>query len=291
MTNLDAVSLAGELKGPFDLSSDRKREATKFWMETKYVHFGMDGRRLGVDTYHLVLQYVPRGENRDDYRCLMLQVQTGNGPLISIPELSNWSYTFDPTSTGADGKGSLWGISQDRFAELTDGSGNALPFNTRYAVYTNFIDFHSINDVFAKSMKFGNGIQDLREIGQVVVHPASNIQASVSFGAELKPGSTFQNGEVKLELKGISLINGALCAIIGYDAGDSNLKMIVATADGEEAITRGVDQYKGDIHVDLATRMVRKTILDEYMVDEISASTSKTNEYTVRHIQLRLADT
>jgi hypothetical protein len=281
-----------DLRGPFDLSSDRKREAHSFRMETKYVHFGLNGRRLRTESYVLKLQCIPKTAqtgNADQYTCLELQLQTNDGSPVTIPQLSNWTYTFDPTLIG-DERGPLWGIPQEEFIGLTDDHGKALPFSVRYAAYVNFIDFHSFNDIFARPMKFGKGIQDLKEIGQRIVHPASFIEASVKFGTEIKPGSSFQNGEVSLELKGVSIVDGAPCALVAYDAGDSKVKMVISDSSNQESVTEGVDQYKGDIYVDLPTRLVRKATLDEYLVQETSTqgAPSKTNEYTVRHIMLRL---
>lgn len=285
--------ISNVLRGPYDLSGIRKRAPTSFEMETKYVHFGPNGRRETTESYLLKLQFTSNdsaAKNADDYRCLELLMTPQGGPSFRVPELSNWNYTFDPTITGADARGPMWGIPRERFATLTNGAGKELPFSVRYAMYTCFIDFHSFNDIFARPMKFGKGIQDLKEIGQVVVHPASFIEAPISFLAEVKPGSSFKNGQVTLELKGLSLVDEAPCAIVAYDAGESALRMVVADPSGRDAVTEGGDQYKGDIHVDLATLWVRKATLDEYLLDQIRTQDpgeSKT-EYTTRHILLRL---
>lgn len=284
--------LANGLKSTFDLSRNRMRAPTTFEMETKYVHFGPNGKRTGVESYLLKLGFTPQdsaAKSADAYRCLELIMTLGEGPSFSVPELRNWNYTFDPNLTGADARGPMWGIPRERFADLTDAAGKKLPFNVRYAMYTCFIDFHSFNDVFARPMKFGKGIQDLRAIGQKIVHPASFIEAPVSFLAEVKPGSTFKNGQITLELKGLSLVDGAPCAVVAYDAGESSLRMVIPDPSGRDSVTEGGDQYKGDIYVDLATLWVRKATLEEYLLDEIrmQGSPSKT-EYTTRHIILRL---
>jgi hypothetical protein len=271
--------LLNGLTGPFDLSAARKRETQSFRMETKYVRFLPDGTRRGSETYSLRIRYDPDPHGPDVFTCSDLTVQIDEGSPFTIPELSGWTYTFDPTLTGADDRGPLWGISQDRFANLTGSFGKPLPFSTRYAAYTTFIDFHSINDVFTRPMPFGKGIQDLREIGQRVVHPASFIEAPIRFLAEVKPGSTFRNGQVTLELKGLSLVDGASCALVGYDAGESTLNMLI-----DDTVTQGDSQYKGDIYIDLATRFVRKATLDEFMVAETTGTSSASAEYTVRHI-------
>lgn len=286
--------LVEALGGPFDLSVDRKHSAQEFHMETRYEHFAPDGRRLATETYQLRLQLVPDAAvvaPATEYRCSELQIQTGEGSPITVPELSDWSYTFNPTVLGADEREPMWGIPQQRFMDITDGRGNVLPFSIRYAAYISFIDFHSINDVFTRPMSFGGGIQDLMEIGQTTTHPASFIEAAIKFGTEVKPGSTFKNGQVTLTLKGVSMVNGAACALVTYDAGESKLKIVVPASGDQESVTEGADMYKGDMYVDLATGWLRKATLDEYMVAETSTSgsASKTAEYTVRHILIRLA--
>jgi hypothetical protein len=290
VSKLDLEQLSKDLRGPFDLSSERKRETQSFHMDTKYIHFGMDGKRLTTESYFLKIQNILKSENVDQYMCSELQLQINDDPSVTIPELSNLAYIFNPTLSGADERGPLWGIPQDKFAIVHDSLGNALPFAIRYALYVNFIDFHSINDAFARPMKFGKGVQDLKEIGQRIVHPASFVEASVKFGTEIKSGSGFRNGEVSLELKGLSLVDGSPCALIGYDAGESELKMIIPASPNQDSISAGGSQYKGDIYVDLATHWIRKATLDEYLVSETSVpnSPSKVNQYTTRHILLRL---
>jgi hypothetical protein len=285
MKNLDEITK--DLRGPFDLSSDREREPQNFHMDTKYIHFGMNGKRRDTETYVLNLQYDPEAStaNRDRYTCKELQIQTNDNQPVTIAELRKWTYIFNPTQMAP-----IWGISQDKFSNITDGE-KPLPFAIRYASYINFIDFHSINDAFTRPVNWSNnGIQNLKEIGQRVVHPTSFIAAPVSFGTEVKPGSTFQNGEVTLEFKGIGVIDGVPCALVAYDAGESKLKMVMRDPTGQESITEGGAQYKGDIYIDLATRWVRRATLDEYQVTETSTQgvPSKTSEYTVRHILLQL---
>jgi hypothetical protein len=137
---------------------------------------------------------------------------------------------------------------------------------------------------------FGRGIEQLKLIGDRIVHPAAFTGAPVNLGTAVKPGSVFRNGEVTLELKGISIVDGVLCALIGYDSGESTLKMIMASTEGADVLTEGGSEYKGDIYIDLGTGWVRKVTLDEFVVTETGAvnSEAKVNRYTVRHLLLRL---
>jgi hypothetical protein len=284
--------LVQALRGPFDFSSERTREAHSFRMDTQYIHFALNGKCLATESYLLTLQYTPQAspsESLDRYTCVELRFQTDESPPATIADLTNWSYLFNPLLSGADERGPLYGISQEKFLHLTDSHGKPLPFSIRYALYNNFIDFHSINDTFTRPMPFGPGIQDLHEIGQSIVHPASFVKASVTFGSEIKPGSVFQNGKVTLAMKGVSVVDEAPCALIAYDAGQSQLKLILPDSSNQDILTEGSSHYKGDIFVDVATRWVRKATLDEYMVTEISAPgwPAPRHEYTVRHLLLR----
>jgi len=286
--------LLQDFKGPFDLSGERKPESQYFHMQTQFVHIGFDGKRTGIETYFLRLHCIPAGlsgKNLDEYICREFALQLNNGGMVTIPELKLWSYRFDLMS-GIGGKGPVFGIPHDRFEGMTDSLGNKLAADIRYAIYNNFIDFHTFNDVFAKPMKFGKGIQDLKSIGQRIVHAVAFTEAPVSLGSFIKSGSSFRNGEVTLELKGISLIDGAACALVGYDSGESILKMIIAPSQDVEAVTEGGSEYKGDIYVDLETGWVRKVTLDEFVVTEakVANTPTKIDAYTVRHLTLRLID-
>ena len=59
------------------------------------------------------------------------------------------------------------------------------------------------------------------------MHPASFVEAQMHFGNEIRPGSTFRNGQVTLELVGVSTVEKAVCAMVEYDAGESSLRMII----------------------------------------------------------------
>ncbi len=111
----------------------------------------------------------------------------------------------------------------------------------------------------------------------------------MSFGSEVKPGSIFRNGEVSLELKALSVVDGAPCAVIKYDAGESRLRLILSMADGTDAVAEGGSLYGGEIYIDLVTRCVRKATLDEYMVleTEVKDTPTRVPAFTVRHILIR----
>jgi hypothetical protein len=106
----------------------------------------------------------------------------------------------------------------------------------------------------------------------------------------VRQGSVYHNGEVTLELKGVSLVDGAVCAMIGYDSGESTLKMQLASNDGDDLTTEGGSEYKGDIYIDLQTGWVRKVTLDEYVESRsgLVSSESKEESCAIRHLLLEL---
>jgi len=192
--------------------------------------------------------------------------------------------------SGIVGKGPVFGIPHERFEGMTDSMGNKLSPDIRYAIYNNFIDFHTFNDIFSRPMKFGKGIQELKFPGDRIVHAAANTEAPLNLGTTIKQGSVFRNGEITLELKGLSVVDGATCALVGYDSGESTLNMSFILSKDEEVATQGGSEYKGDIYIDLDSGWVRKVTLDEFVVTQAKA-TNATEEvlgYTVRHILLRL---
>ena len=284
--------LVQDLRGSFDLSIDRKLETQYFHMQTQFVHIGFDGKRTGIETYLLRLRCIPAalsGKNLDEYICREFGLQLNTGGIVTIPALKLWSYRFDRMS-GINGKGPVFGIPHDRFEGMTDSLGNKLSPDISYAIYNNFIDFHSINDIFARPMKFGKGIQELKSLGDRIVHAAAFTEAPVNLGSLIRSGSFFRNGEITLELKGISVIDGMPCALIGYDSGESTLKILMAPTKDQEVVTEGGSEYKGDIYIDLETGWVRKVTLDEFVVTEtkVTNEPNKINAYTVRHLLLRL---
>ena len=190
-------------------------------------------------------------------------------------------------------KGPVFGIPHEPFESLTDSTGNKLAPDIRYAIYNNFIDFHTFNDVFSRPMKFGKGIEFLKNPGDKVVHPSALKEAPVTLGNTVKPGSVFHNGKITLELKGISMVDGVPCAIVGYDSGECTLKMIIAVDKNQEGLMEGGSGYKGDMYIDLDSGWVRKTTLDEFVITQAGATDMtkpRIYGYTVRHILLRLID-
>lgn len=287
------TQLLKELRGPFDLASDRTPQVHYFRMETVFVHIGFDGKRTGTETYVLKLKCVPAslsGQDADEYTCGAFAYRINDGPSLTIPALSGWSYLPSLSGTARDEKGQVLGIPHGKFEDLTDSRGYKLPVGIRYAVYNNFVDFHGFNDIFARPTAGGKGIQDLTTIGQRIVHAAAFSEPPVNLGSGIKEGSVFRNGEITLEFKGVGVVEGAACALVGYDSGESTLRMIMPLGPGKDMETVGGSEYKGDLWIDLATRWVRKVTMDEFVITEtrLPGPGQKITNYTVRHLLMRM---
>jgi hypothetical protein len=172
-----------------------------------------------------------------------------------------------------------------------------LPADKAYFVYNTFIDFHSFCNVFAEAAPEDKGIQDLKRIGQKIVHAASFTEPPVNLGSNIAKGSTFKNGEVTLELKGVSVVDGAACAIVAFDSGQSSFQMVINPIPNMEVRTVGSSHYKGDLFIDLATRWVHKVTMDELVVSETSVPMVPTKvngvierSSTIRNTTVKKAD-
>jgi hypothetical protein len=281
-----------DLRGPFDLSIDRKPETHYYHMQTQFIHMGFDGQRTGVETYLLRLRCIPAamsGKTLDEWTCREFGLQLNDGPILTLPALRLFTYQFDQMS-GVLTKGPMFGIPQEPFLGLKDSQGNQLPPDICYASYNNFVDFHALSDVFPRPLKYIKGIEQLKFVGERIVHPGAFNEAPVSVIGVVRPGSVFRNGELTLELKGISLVDDCPCALVNYDSGESTLRMAFIQGNSEDVVMEGGSEYTGDIYIDLASGWVRKVTLNEFVVTQTNTASrpNKIPGYTVRHILLRL---
>ena len=276
------------LRQTFDLAARRAPQPQAFEMESRMVTYALDGKRISTDIFRLHLKCVPaRGTDKsaDEYTCTKFTVQLAGAPEVELPAMKDWTYLFTP----ANEKGPTFGIDHAQFEKLVDAKGQPVPVDKAYHVYNAFIDFHAFCNVFAEPATGGKGIQDLKTIGQKIVHAAAFSEPPVNLGTSVKEGSTFKNGEVTLELKGLSLVDDTACAIVAYDSGASSFQMIVTPMPNMEVRTVGSSHYKGDIHVDLATRWVRKATMNEWVVTEttVPTLTNKINAVVERNLVIR----
>jgi hypothetical protein len=258
-----------DLRQEFALAGPHSSDVQYYRMESRMVSHGPDGTRANTDIYRLTLKCVPAasGTDGDRWTCLRFTIQLGDAPEVAIPSLSGWSYLYRHLPSGKDSSGQTLGIPHEPFANLKDDNGKAVPPANAYHVYNAFIDFHSFF-IFTDRTATGQGIQDLTHIGQRIIHAAANSKASTNLGSTFAEGSFFQNGEVTLELKGVSLVDDKPCALIGYDSGESSFTMITRPAANMEVRTVGSSHYWGDIYKDMQTNWVRKATLTELVVSE-----------------------
>ena len=274
------------------LGGERSPQTQYFLMESKMMTYALDGKRVGLDVFRLRLKCVPAkiaGKEGDEYTCTKFTVQLGDQPEVEVPAMKNWTHVFKIPPTGVDEKGQTLGIDHAPFENLMDANGNAIPQDKTYHVYNAFIDFHAFCDIFAEQVEGGPGIQDLKRIGQKIVHEAAFSEAPVNLGSNVSEDSTFKNGEVTLELKGLSQVAGAACALVGYDSGESSFQMKLEPMPNMEVKTVGSSHYKGNIYIDLATNWVRKATMDEMVVAEttLPMPPNKINTVIERHILIR----
>jgi hypothetical protein len=290
-------SLTG-LKGPFDLGGELKPEVRYYVQETQYVRMGFDGKRMGSDTYTIKMRCVPgalSGKGGDEYTVEQFSLRSGDGSTVTIPALAGWTYLFKVTASGKDEKGQVLGIPHARFENLTTSGGAKLPAAASYPVYNSFIDFHMFQDIFSRPVNAGGGIQDLRTVGRKIVHFTAFSEPPVNLGSAIKEGSYFRNGEITLTFKGIGLVDDAACAVVGFDSGESSLRMLMPMSADQDIEMVGGSEYLGDFYIDLETRWLRKATLDEFVIHETrvpamgrEAEGQKIRDYTVRHLLVRM---
>jgi hypothetical protein len=280
------------LRQTFDLAGPRSAQVQVFEMETRVLTYAPDGKRINTDVLKLQLKCTPAqltDKEADEYTCLRFTLQLGSGPEVAVPAMTNWTYRFKNEGPGLDEKGQVFGIDHAQFEKLVDANGQPLAPDKAYFVYNSFIDFHAFCNVFAEPVAGGQGIQDLKRLGQKIVHAAAFTEAPVNLGSNIEKGSTFKNGEVTLELKGLGLVDGATCALVGFDSGQSSFQMVVKPMPNMEVRTVGASHYKGDLYIDLATRWVRKATMDELVVAEttVPALPNKINAVIERETLIR----
>jgi hypothetical protein len=277
------------LQRGFDLARVHSSDRRYYLVETKLVKYNPDGKRSDANTYALNLEYVPAelsGKNESEYICRKFHVQLGSASPSLISALEDWSYVF---KWGYDEEGRVFGIDHTKFEKLETEEGITLPPDVAYFVYNTFIDFHSFCNILAQSTPKGKGIQHLKKIGERIIHASAFTEPPVNLGSNVMKGSRFTNGEVTLELKGISYVDGMSCALVTFDSGESSFEMIMSPFPKIATKTVGGSHYKGDLYIDLESNWVQKVEMWEIIVHETTLPIPpyKINSVTERttHIQ------
>jgi hypothetical protein len=283
MVMFAAVSAAGAgdalsperavLDSELDLGRARSAEARYYFMETRLTHYEVDGSRTPGTTFRLYIEARPGeapGSRETTWVCRKFTLVHPGKREVELPTLGGWTYTFNH-ETGIDEQGQVFGIPHKKFAMMVDSRGDILDTNTGYMVYNAFIDFHGLTDVFATRTEGLGGIQSLRRIGDSVVHAAANTSAPVNLGEAIKKGSEFRNGEVTLELKGLSIVDSVPCALLEYDSGESSYVMYLSPMPGMDTKAEGGSHYFGDLYLELDSGWLRKATLHELVVSQVTS--------------------
>lgn len=276
----------------YNLVPQHSKDTQYYEMESKLQKHALDGTIQGIDVYHLYLRCVPYANSAkgDEYTCLKFTVQINNSTPLSIPSLTNWKYFFSLESNTKDdsSKALLFGIDHSKFEKLTDQNGKDLPLENTFHVYNAFIDFHSMS-VFAEKAAKDSGAQDLKYVGDKIVHAASFSQPHEGLGTLVSGDSYFKNGKITLEFKGLGLINKKTCAIMEYDSGESSFYMLLKPMANMEVTTKGSSHYWGDIYKDFSTGWIQKAVLHELVVSEtiVPGLSNKINSVIERSINIK----
>lgn len=256
-----------QLDQRFDLAGDRLQETQYFSMKSHYIKYTQDGDRTVQECYKILLSCRP-GLDSDLFTCHRFSMTLQDGKEKQIPALKNWSYIFNPGEDGLDESGQVFGIPHDKFEDLATDDGEKVDQEHSYAVYNCFIDFHGFNNAFSRPMKEGNGIEDLHYIGDRIIHDASHTEPPVNLGSNVEAGSIFRNGEVIMQFKGLSRVNDNLCALVGFDSGESSFTMKIKAMPDMIVETNGSSHYFGDLYVDLDSYWLVKAEMAEFVVSE-----------------------
>jgi hypothetical protein len=267
------------LQCTYNLAAERSMKSRYYCMETKVVFLGEDGTRTVPVTLRLLLMCVPAGRSSQDgyrYTCAKITIRKADEPEVRIPALDGWSYLFKRAEDGGFHHGGLiYGIDHGRFQGLKDGTGNALPPEAAYAMYNMFVDFHAFCNQFAERTMTKKGIQDLKRIGKKIVHESAFSEPTMQLSGNISEGSFFKNGEVTLAFKGLSIVDGVACAIVGFDSGDSSFKYLIKPTEDMEINTVGAAHYWGDLYIELESRWVRKCEMGELTVSKVALGSQK----------------
>lgn len=258
----------------YDLAGERPQETHYYRVQTELATHSNKGALKSVYAFRQLLRVEPGNRSAgepDRFTCARFFVQRGDDPEVTIPSLEGLSYEVNRDlldKDGIDESGQLYGVPDEQFEGLTDHAGAKLPFEVGYQVYSAFFYYHGFTD-YAEPTFDGNGVQHLRRIGDKVIHDAAQAESPIP-GNLAKEGSSWKNGEVTLEFKGLRAIDGQPCAILGFDSGVCPWSMPMTYMPIMNLKTTGVANYRGDIYLDLNSYWVRKL---EMVLSEITTTT------------------
>jgi hypothetical protein len=275
----------------YDLGKERSLELQYYHMDIEIITRASDGSRANVETYSMRLMGKPGNLSAgmaDRWTCAWFELKIGEDPEVTVPVMEEWSYDFN-RGVGIDDHGQVLGIPHAKFESLTDDKGKKLDALVGYQIYNQFVQFHAYVDGFAApALEGGNGIQDLKRIGDRIVFVGFPEDLPLDVGLIIKEGSIYRGGEETLEFKGLSVVDGKPCALVGVDGGEGSYTMIIEVMPNVNANTVGGTRYFGDIYIDLASMWLRKaeiTVVDvteTSMGGQVVANTTLESHYRIR---------
>jgi hypothetical protein len=249
-----------------NLARERQPGARQYLSETDFISHAPDGTILGKDNLTMRVEVTRSAEGKQTLRCLEFSHTAPGGIQHTIPALAGWTHELPKGETPE-----VLGIRQGDFTALKYENGQPLPPETGYRVYNTFVDFYAFNNVFAENAPGtdGKNIGALKTPGQTVIHYSANSKPSLTLGDAVKEGSYFQNGEVTLQLKGWSEVNGNPCTLVGFDSGDSSFVMGMEPAPGMNMKIKGGSRYWGEMYINSKTFWLEESNFREIVLTEI----------------------
>jgi hypothetical protein len=280
--------IADLLNTEFSLGGKKASANRYFHFRTALTEFAKDGTRSPGNAFTVWLEMQPSDDGGVEYISRKFTLGKKGGEEVEIPSLKNWEYSTDEglDGSGVDEAGQVFGIDHAKFMVMMDAKGKFIDMQDGYMVYNHFIDFHALADVLSASEENKTDISTLKYIGDKITHSAANSSAPVGLGEAMKKGSVFQNGQITLEFKGLSLVDGVPCALLGYDSGDSSFTMHMEAMPGMEMIARGASHYQGDVYVELESGLLRKATLYELVVTEVKTNNEATHNSIIERESL-----
>jgi hypothetical protein len=238
------------------------------------IHVDMTIQAAQVDkstsaAYRLDLDCLPSSdgvENTVHYRCRGFHILKDGKPESHIPSLENWSYEFAYPASDVAPEGNVFGLPNARFLGLIDSNGKEIGRQNDFLVYNAFTDYHVLCNVYAQPLLEGKGIEDLKKIGDRVLHGTSNTHAPLGNVPGLSEGSEFVHGEVHLSWKGLSRIQNRPCAIVGFQTTDNRYRMVIKPVSTFSVVTEGKSRHAGDLYIDLESGWVLRAEMSETVV-------------------------
>jgi hypothetical protein len=246
----------------YDLVGERSKETHYYLVQSELATHTSKGVLKSTDVYREYLQVEPGNRSAgeaDHFTCKKFSLKRGNTPEGTIPSLNGFSYEVNKDlldANGIDENGELYSVPEEIFEDLEDNSGTKLPFEVGYQVYSAFYYYHSFTD-YAESNTRGNGIQDIKRIGDRVIVEGSFAESPLP-GKLAKDSAFWKNGEITLAFNGLSIVDGKPCAVLGLDSGVCHWSMPMTYMPIMNLKTVGVSNYQADIYLDLESKWVRK---------------------------------